>query len=134
MFLDRLNEKQQRIFFQAAQLLVGSDGKYDRREAHHLESIKAELTLGETPLAANSVEEIVSELGAFDRPLVRNILVFELVGIAMADATVQDAEAAVLTVICAALGVPEGRIELYRDFAVRMRELRDEAFVIITAE
>lgn len=106
MFLQAIDMSDRNLFVKLANMLIRIDGVITENEKNIINAYKQEIQLEEVFYDVNeTVESIVKKIS--DDKVVRNIIVFELLGIAYSDANYSVEEKDFITKICKQLGIDE---------------------------
>lgn len=106
MFLQAIDMSDRKLFVKLANMLIRIDGVITEDEKNIINAYKQETQLEEIFYDVNeTVESIVKKIS--DDKVVRNIIVFELLGIAYSDANYSVEEKDFITKICKQLGIDE---------------------------
>jgi len=119
MYLNYLDEKQQRVFLEAAVLMVRSDETVAAVEQAMIDRIRAEsqFDLAE-PRGRLAIEKLISKaVDTYREPAQRNVFTLELAGVCVIDGESHEAEIRVLAEFADALGVSEERVEEFLELA-----------------
>ena len=127
MFLHLLTPEQRETFFHAGTLLAHVDGM-DPREAVLLEQAQLEWGVEvDHGLSELGEDKIIEALGGLDPLYVRNVMLVELAGIAVADEKVSSQELELFGRMCEALGADHETSQAGLELAGRWRELTNES-------
>ena len=106
MFLQAIDMSDRNLFVKLANMLIRIDGVITEDERNIINAYKQETQLEEIFYDVNeTVESIVKKIS--DDKVVRNIIVFELLGIAYSDANYSVEEKDFIIKICKQLGIDE---------------------------
>lgn len=106
MFLQAIDINDRNLFVKLANMLIRIDGVITEDEKNIINAYKQETQLEKVFYEVNeTVESIVKKIS--DDKVVRNIIVFELLGIAYSDANYSVEEKDFITKICKQLGIDE---------------------------
>lgn len=106
MFLQAIDMNDRNLFVKLANMLIRIDGVITEDEKNIINAYKQETQLEKVFYEVNeTVESIVKKIS--DDKVVRNIIVFELLGIAYSDANYSVEEKDFITKICKQLGIDE---------------------------
>ena len=106
MFLQAIDMNDRNLFVKLANMLIRIDGVITEDEKNIINAYKQETQLEKVFYEVNeTVESIVKKIS--DDKVVRNIIVFELLGIAYSDANYSVEEKNFITKICKQLGIDE---------------------------
>lgn len=93
MYLALLNEKQKKLFFSLAYDLAASDGDFSEDEKMAIKSYESEMELElKMDEIDTDLDRIISEMNTVCELREKKIIVFELIGLAMADYHYDDGE------------------------------------------
>lgn len=93
MFLSLLNNSQKILFLSLAYNLVASDGEFSENERMAIKSYSAEMGIElETKNVDTDINHIISEINNLAGVREKKIIVFEMIGLAMADCKYDDGE------------------------------------------
>ncbi len=119
MYLNYLDEKQQRVFLEAAVLMVRSDETVAAVEQAMIDRIRAESQFDlKEPRGRLAIEKVVAKaVDTYRETAQRNVFTLELAGVCVIDGESHEAEIRVLDEFADALGVPEERVEEFLELA-----------------
>ena len=124
MFLDLLNRDQHELLIDAVHHLMRADGQVDPREPLILARIQRDAGTDYAPreIDAVTLAERAATLLTED-PLTARAFFAELAGVAVIDGSLEAAERSVLSEVAAAVGIPNGHISSFVEFAERAEQL-----------
>lgn len=98
MYLTLLNKKEQDLFLDMAFELVFSDGEYTKEEKQMVSDYcdEMKIPLREAKEDDKTIEDILSIIKQNSDKRVQKIIIFELIGLAMADGNYDDKERAMI--------------------------------------
>lgn len=111
MYLGELNAKQKEIFLDLGIGLASVDGKFSNEEKNTVRLLCDEMCIEYRYMAKVSPEEATQFFVTEANPRIQRIVVFELLGIAMADSVYQDCEFAMITNIAKAFSINEREVD-----------------------
>ena len=110
MYLNYLDEKQQRVFLEAAVLMVRSDETVAAVEQTMIDRIRAESQFDlKEPSGRLALEKVIARaVDTYSEPAQRNVFTLELAGVCVIDGESHEEEMRVLAEFADALGVIGG--------------------------
>ena len=130
MFLQAIDMSDRNLFVKLANMLIRIDGVITEDEKNIINAYKQETQLEEIFYNVNeTVESIVKKIS--DDKVVRNIIVFELLGIAYSDANYSVEEKDFITKICKQLGIDELQLNNIENAVVNCIAANQQATDII---
>lgn len=106
MYLMMLNEKQKHLFFELAYHLAAIDGNYSKEEALMMESYRCEMQIGVIPQGeSRQSQNIISDMQSTCGEREKRIIVFESIGLAMADNIYNESEKALIQSLIASFNI-----------------------------
>lgn len=124
MFLKELNKKESIAFVNLVTLLAKTDNSYSDKEKALIDEYKSELSLSNDALKDFSFEEAIKEL-ATSTSRIKNIIYFELVGLALIDGVYEDSEIKFLNDAAAAFGIKNDKQAAYVEYFKAVKDLYD---------
>jgi tellurite resistance protein len=98
MYLSLLNAKQKKLFLSLAFNLSNSDGNFSDAEKDVVESYFKEMNIRiELNEVDTDMQRVMEEINVFCEPKEKRIIVFELIGLAMADLKYDEAERTIIS-------------------------------------
>ena len=110
MYLGELNAKEKESFLDLGIGLASVDGKFSDEEKNTVRLLCDEMGIEYRYTAKVSPEEAAQFFVTEANPRIQRIVVFELLGIAMADSIYQDCELAMITNIAKAFSINEREV------------------------
>lgn len=127
MWLHLLDPDQQHTYVKAAQLVILADGIVHEAEEELLATVQIEMAMDTVPAAPDDVDTFLEELEVFDTPVSKNVLMLELMAVAMADDEYHPREKELLERIASRLRIKTDGLEEFRQFAIRGLKLIEDA-------
>lgn len=112
MYLNKLNENQKGLFLQLVYAAAMANGEYVEQEKAIIETYCREMDTEFDPKdATNDVDAVISVLSSISTDEEKRIIVFEVMGLILADYTYDDAEKGFMGKLSAAFGVDKAYID-----------------------
>ena len=105
MFLNELNKSEGIIFLQLVKALANVDNCFEKEEQELYKDYLDELKIKDEEVQDSDLDKIYNELSASSER-VKNIIYFELVGLALVDGEYEDEEVDFLEVVGEKLNIP----------------------------
>ncbi|MDF1564516.1 MAG: TerB family tellurite resistance protein [Deltaproteobacteria bacterium] len=126
MFIGLLNKEQQEALCSIIQFVAKIDGADDAREELLISALLAETSLDTMPATADDQDAVEALLDRFDTPVARHSLLLEMMGVALADNNLHEAEVKAILAVADALKVDREWVDRGRDYVQRTLELQRE--------
>ena len=111
MYLGELNEKQKSRFLDLGISLAAADADFSDEEKNTIRLLCDEMRIEDRYTAEVSPEEAVQFFVSEASQRIQRIVVFELLGIAMADSVYQEHECALITKVAKAFSISEREVD-----------------------
>lgn len=128
MFLNELNKKESIAFINLVTLLAQTDNSYSEKEKELIADYKNELSLKDETLESLSFEAAIKELNN-STPRIKNIIYFELVGLALIDGVYEDSEIDYLNKLASSFNISKDKQNDYVTYFKVVKDLYDATFI-----
>lgn len=133
MFLSLLSETQKVSFAKVARYVIAADDVVDENEQWLMHLSLQEMGLGEWPAPPESEAEFLAELKTFDNPISKNILLIEILCMALADGEIEPREEDVIEQIVKDRRIRHSRMADFRSYAAAYLDLVERGEELIMA-
>ena len=133
MFLEMLNENEQKTFMELAYLAVTIDGAISQEEEDVLKSYAYECKLQDYKYQGKTLEACLEELRESSRAH-RKIILLELIGVWAADNEWKDAELEMMDKVAKGLAIPDSRKNRLKRWSQELRSLIADGYGLITED
>lgn len=121
MFLDELNKEESVVFVNLVQLLANVDEVFAENEKNLIDDYMDELSLTNENVKSLSFQEAVSELKtSTDR--IKNIIYFELVGLAISDGSYDSKEIEFLNKLACEFNISKDKQQDFLDYFKKVKD------------
>lgn len=128
MFLNELNKKESIAFVNLVEILAKIDGVFAEKEKDLLNEYIEELSLTNENLEKQNFEVVIKELEAStDR--VKNIIYFELIGLALSDGSYDKEEVEFLNKLAAQFNISPKKQQQFIDYFKMVKDSYDSLFI-----
>ena len=108
MYLAFLNEDQKRLFLQFAYHIASADGNYSTEEKMMMDSYCDEMEIEhDFDIPEQSVDEIIRQIALACSKREKQIMIFEAIGLAMADHSYDSNERSIIQTAIGEFGIPK---------------------------
>lgn len=107
MYLTRLGKEQKELFLEITKVFVYADGVYSEQEKQVIKAYCQEMSMDDNVIQPRSTDELISEAKRICNKEAGKIIIFELIGLGMADGTYDNEERAFVSKIAGILGLSE---------------------------
>ena len=124
MFLEELNKKESVVFINLVQLLANADEILAENEKNLIADYIKELSLTNENIKSLSFQESISELKvSTDR--IKNIIYFELVGVAISDGSYDSKEIEFLNKLACEFNISKDKQQDFLDYFKKVKDAYD---------
>lgn len=124
MFLEEFNKKESVVFINLVQLLANADEILAENEKNLIADYMKELSLTNENIKSLSFQESISELKAStDR--IKNIIYFELVGVAISDGAYDSKEIEFLNKLACEFNITKDKQQDFLDYFKKVKDAYD---------
>lgn len=124
MFLEEFNKKESVVFINLVQLLANADEILAKNEKNLIADYMKELLLTNENIKSLSFQESISELKAStDR--IKNIIYFELVGVAISDGSYDSKEIDFLNKLACEFNISKDKQQDFLDYFKKVKDAYD---------
>lgn len=128
MFLNELNKKESIAFINLVEALANVDNVFAQNEKDLIDDYIEELNLDKANIQKLDFESVVKELeGATDR--VKNIIYFELIGLALCDGEYDEKEIQFLKGLAVRFNISTSKQQEFIDYFKMVKEIYDTTVV-----
>lgn len=128
MFLNELNKKESIAFVNLVEILAKIDGVFAEKEKDLLNEYIEELSLTNENLEKQNFQVVIKELEAStDR--VKNIIYFELIGLALSDGSYDKEEIEFLDKLAAQFNISSEKQQQFIDYFKMVKDSYDSLFI-----
>lgn len=108
MYLANLNHENKKLFLELAYHLASSDGDYSESEQAMISCYCDEMHLpSDFKPHTKSVDDVISRLNILCTDTEKKIIIFEAIGLALADSNYDKSERAIVSQMCTVFGLEE---------------------------
>ncbi|MDP4144771.1 MAG: hypothetical protein Q8936_09900 [Bacillota bacterium] len=124
MFLNELNKKEALTFINLVKLLSNVDADFSKKEEELIGEYIEELSLQNDTIETLTLETAIAELNN-STIRVKNIIYFELVGLALADSVYSDKEIDFLNIVANSFNIDSKKQQAFVNYFKEVKDLYD---------
>ncbi len=128
MFLKELNKKESIVFVNLVELLAHADEVFAKTEKDLIDDYIKELSLGDETIENLSFEASTKELKT-STVRIKNIIYFELIGLALADGSYDDKELAFLNNLASEFNISKKKQQEFVNYFKTVKDTYDSTFI-----